>query len=191
MKDSQHSTSHLKVNSATSRRLSDKLSQNEDIIEMILEDHKPLKQLIKIMKNTDKDLSDREDAFAEFAPLLICHAKPEEESLYTFMKSVENTRSDGFEGDVEHGLADQMVEEIMRTDDEDLWSARVKVLAELVEHHIEEEENSLLPDFKKNSNPQDRQILANKFLKLKTHFLQLGGEETPHEANLKKSDLHH
>lgn len=190
MKEAPHS-SHLKVNPTTSHHISQKLSQTSDIVDMILEDHKPLKQLIKIMKNTAKDLADREDAFAEFAPLLICHAKPEEESLYVFMKGKEQLRSEGFEGDVEHGLADQMVEEIMRTDDEDLWSARVKVLAELVEHHIEEEENSLLPDFRKNSNPQDRSSLGAQFLKLKTRLLEKGGEETPHENTLKRSDLHH
>jgi len=41
-------------------------------------------------------------------------------------------------------FADQLVEENMRTDDEDLWSARVKVLAELVEHHIEQEPKNVL-----------------------------------------------
>ncbi len=35
---------------------------------------------------------------------------PEEQVLYTYMKSKEETREEGFEGDVEHALADQLVE---------------------------------------------------------------------------------
>ncbi|WP_291516538.1 hemerythrin domain-containing protein [Bdellovibrio sp. ArHS] len=152
-----------------------------DIINMILEDHKPLKELIEVMKDSEKGLEERQEAFAQFAPLLISHAKPEEQSLYRYMKSDEELREGGFEGDVEHQLADQMVEEILRTEDEDVWSARVKVLAELVEHHIEEEEDELLPDFKKHSETSDREKLGQLFLDLKTRLLERGGMDAPHE----------
>jgi hemerythrin superfamily protein len=107
-----------------------------DIIQMIMVDHKPLKKLIKVMKDSDQSLSARQKAFEEFAPLLVAHAKPEEQVLYVYMRKDEDLREESFEGEVEHGLADQMLEEAKRTDDEDLWSAKVKVLAELVEHHI-------------------------------------------------------
>ena len=161
------------------------LGAESDIVNLILEDHKPLKRLIKIMKDSDKhSLSERSEAFAEFAPLLVVHAKPEEQVLYTYMKADEDLREGGFEGDVEHQLADQLVEEIMRTNDEDLWSARVKVLAELVEHHIEEEEKDLLPDFKKESEPSERRALGQKFLLFKTQLLEQGGTETPYESRI-------
>ena len=91
-----------------------------------------------------------------------------------------------FEGDIEHGLADQLVEEIKRTEDDDMWSARVKVLAELVEHHIEEEEEELLPDYKNNSETAERMQLGQLFLKLKTQLLEQGGEDSPREAMLKQ-----
>lgn len=157
-----------------------------DIVNLIMEDHRPLKRLIAILKNTDKDPAEREEAFAEFAPLLVTHAKPEEQVLYAYMKSNDELREEGFEGDVEHQLADQLVEEIMRTDDEDLWSARVKVLAELVEHHIEEEESELLPDFKKNSELNQRLAMGQQFLMLKTKLLEQGGTDAAHESDLDK-----
>jgi len=145
--------------------------RNNDIVEVILEDHKPLKKLISIMKDSEQEFAERKGAFEEFAPLLIAHAKPEEQTLYTFMKRDEELREEGFEGDVEHAIADQLVEEIKRTSDEDLCSARIKVLAELVEHHIEEEEEDLLPDFRKNSEAADRLELGNTFLTLKVDYM--------------------
>ncbi|RYZ80734.1 MAG: hemerythrin domain-containing protein [Proteobacteria bacterium] len=154
----------------------------DDIIDLILEDHKPLKKLIKVLKNSDKyDLEERQEAFEEFAPLLITHAKPEEQTLYIAMKDEEDLREEGYEGDVEHALADQLLEEIKRTDDEDLWSARVKVLAEMVEHHIEEEEEEMLPDFRKNSEVEQRAELGAIYVEKKAKLEAMGGKDSPEE----------
>lgn len=147
------------------------MKKNNDIIQLILEDHKPLKELIEIMKDTEKhDILERTNAFEEFAPLLTVHAKAEERSLYVHMKSEEDMTEEGLEGDVEHGLADQLVHEIRATEDEDLWSAKVKVLAELVEHHIEEEEEEQFPEFKKQADAEVRSELGQQYLLLKSEI---------------------
>lgn len=141
---------------------------SSDIIDLILEDHVALKKLIKVLKDTDTDIGERYAAFGEFAPLLTLHAKPEEQTLYVDMKKDEEMRTEGFEGDVEHALADQLLQEAQATtDDEDLWSAKVKVLAELVEHHIEEEEEEMLPDYRKNSEKETRLELGEQYIQLK------------------------
>lgn len=157
--------------------------RNSDIVDLILDDHKPLKELIKVMKDIEQHgLDDRQDAFEKFARLLTLHAKPEERTMYDYMKGDEEIRELAFEGDVEHGLADQLVEEIKRTEDnDDLWSARVKVLAELIENHIEEEESDLLPNFRDHSELEDREELALKFLRLKDELNDLGGSDAPEE----------
>lgn len=160
----------------TEQQNSKQMLKETDIVSVIMEDHKPLKELIEIMKDSDKSADERLAAFNEFAPALIAHAKPEEETLYVYMKDNEELREEGCEGEVEHMLADQLLEEIKRTDDEDMRSAKIKVLAELVEHHIEEEEDELLPDFKKESDPQVRSKLGNAFLELKLKYLAAGDE---------------
>lgn len=140
-----------------------------DIIKLCLEDHKPLKRLIKVMKG-DGELDTKRRAFEEFAPTLLAHAKPEEQSLYEFLKGGEELRMEGFEGDVEHALADQLVEQIKLTDDEDLWEARVKVLAELVEHHIEEEEEEMFPDVRKETEAEERMELGDRYLQYRAKY---------------------
>ena len=175
MKQQQTQTPAVKTNEA-----------DFDILNMILEDHKPLKRLIKVLKDDENDLNERKASFDEFAILLMTHAKPEEQTLYVAMKKNEDLRAEGLEGEVEHGLADQLVEEIRRTkNDDDLWSAKVKVLAELVEHHIEEEEEEIIPDFRKNSEVKERTKLGHSFMKLKTELLEKGGEVSPNEMSLK------
>ena len=145
---------------------------SSDIVELILKDHMPLKKLIKIMKNTDKDFEARKAAFDEFVPLLTLHARAEEQVLYKFMKANTDQREEGFEGDVEHVLADQVAEEAKRTDDEDMLSARIKVLAELVEHHVEEEEEEMLPRFRKETEVEQREQLGQQYLQKKAKVNQ-------------------
>jgi hypothetical protein len=173
-----------KKTSIRSAKKNAKKAKEHGIIELILQDHKPLKKLIKVMKS-EADRDEKEQAFEEFAFLLVAHAKPEEQALYSFMKGNDELRQDAFEGDVEHILADQMIEEIKRTDDEDVWMAKVKVLAELVEHHIKEEEEELLPDFRKESEAEERMELGERYLQLKEKLeAQLesqGGEDAPSE----------
>lgn len=172
------------------RSTSESSRGNEDIVQLILKDHKQLKQLIKILKDDEADVSERQDAFEQFAPLLIMHAKPEEQTMYEAMKEEDDLRAEGFEGEVEHQLADQLLEEAKRTDDEDLWCARVKVLAEIVEHHIREEESTLLPDFKKECQPEQREELAQEFLRLKSELAEQGGTDSPSEREMEYRPQH-
>ncbi len=143
-----------------------------DIIEIILQDHKPLKKLIKVLKG-DVGLSEKRRAFKEFAPLLGAHAKPEEETLYVTFED-DDMRSEGFEGETEHGIADQLIEEIKGLDDTDMWMAKAKVLAELVEHHIEEEEDEIFPEYKKHSDIDERVSLGEDYSRKREELLAPG-----------------
>ncbi len=146
-------------------------SSKEDIIKLILADHEPLKRFIGILKDLDTPIRTRRRIFDQFVPLLLVHARSEQESLYTFLKDEnKELRIDGLEGDVEHELAEHMVEEVKMSEGAELWSARAKVLAELVEHHLKEEESDIFPAFKKESDVEDRVMIGKQYLELKDHF---------------------
>ena len=140
-----------------------------DIVQLILEDHKPLKELIKVLKS-DADRSEKAAPMEEFAAKLTSHAKSEEKSLYVQMKELKKLRQEGLEGDTEHAIADQLVQEINATADDDEWLAKVKVLAELVEHHIEEEESEMLPDVEKQFSAEIRNAVGAEYTMLKTEM---------------------
>ena len=146
-------------------------TSKEDIIKLILADHEPLKRLIGALKDLNSPIRTRRRIFEQFAPLLLVHAKAEQESLYTFLKDEnKELRIDGIEGDVEHALAEYMLEEVKMAEDAEVWSARCKVLAELVEHHIEEEEAEILPHFKKECDVEERVMIGKEYLELKDQF---------------------
>lgn len=138
--------------------------KHHDIIQMILDDHKPLKRCIEVLRNSEMNLSSRRAAFNEFAPLLLMHAKAEEVVLYAFEKTEVDMREDAFEGVVEHALAENLIEDVKQSVDKDVWSAKVKVLAELVEHHIKEEETELFPELKKEASMDNLVRLGDEYL---------------------------
>ncbi|WP_409477257.1 hemerythrin domain-containing protein [Pseudobdellovibrio sp. HCB154] len=152
-------------------RSSNAQTSKDDIVKLILLDHAPLKRLIAILKDSELTIRTRRRAFDQFAPLLLVHAHAEQESFYTFLKDENRElRVHGLEGDVEHALAEYMVDEVKMAEDAGVWSARAKVLAELVEHHIEEEESEIIPDFKKEVDIEDRILIGKQYLDLKDHF---------------------
>lgn len=158
------------------KKMPKKKAEASEITALILEDHKPLKKLLKVLKDDEESLAKRKKAYAQFAPALTIHAKSEEQALYTKMKGEEELRVEGFEGDTEHHIADSLVHEIAGIEDEDEWTAKVKVLAELVEHHIEEEESEMLKDVKKEISLEERREIGREYLELKE---QVAAEEAP------------
>ncbi len=158
--------------------------ESTDIVELILQDHIPIKEMIEVLKDEDKDLEEKMLVFEDFATTLVAHAKPEEQTLYLQMKENKALRIEGFEGEVEHTIADQLLEEIKRTDDDDEWCAKVKVLAEIVEHHIEDEEETLLPDYKSESERGERESLGAEYLELKSALEAQGSDDAPSEDDL-------
>lgn len=142
----------------------------QDIIKLIEEDHKPLKKFLQILKNTEIDVKKRQKALIEFGPLLLNHARAEEQILYTAMERLEGLKIESYEGVVEHRISEELLEDGLNEEDDQMWSAKIKVLAELVEHHLKEEETEMLPHFKKQFSAEERAQLGDKYILLKQEF---------------------
>ena len=151
-------------------RFADVRADHVDIIDAIIEDHKALKDLIPLLKG-DGTYAEKKGVFAFFAAALEAHAKPEEQTWYVEMKNDAELKGEGLEGDIEHALADQLVEELKYTSNEDVFMAKVKVLAEMLEHHIQEEENDMLPDYRQRTSAEARRAVGAKYLKLRAAYL--------------------
>lgn len=121
-------------------------------IKVLTEDHKNLRKEIKILKELNLPITERRLAFARLFPRLTAHNESEEKVIYSFMKlsAEEDLRSWAMEGKEEHLLVDQLVKKmLMETISTEEWSAKAKVLAELIEHHIDEEESEIFPILKR------------------------------------------
>jgi hemerythrin superfamily protein len=144
-------------------------SKSDDAIALLTSDHKTVKQLFKQFEKI-KDEEGAEDERAELANQicaeLTIHTQIEEEVFYPACREAIKETDLLDEAKVEHDSAKELIAQIesMQPDDE-LFSAKVTVLGEYVNHHIEEEEGELFPQCKKAK--MDLDALGQELMELK------------------------
>jgi hemerythrin superfamily protein len=117
-----------------------------DAITLLKQDHQDVSKLFKEFENLD-DAAEKEGVVATIIEELTRHAFVEETIFYPFAREqVPDVESDVQEGINEHHLMKVTMSELlaMGPDDED-YSAKVTVLKEVVEHHVDEEEHEWFP----------------------------------------------
>ncbi len=122
-----------------------------DLVSAIKKDHEGLRRFIKVMKDTERPMAERRQAASLFSSLLKSHTIAEEKAVYKPMESKSDheltVRIE--EGYVEHTAADRVMADMEKATEADVWTAHANVLAELVEHHLDEEEEEMFPLMKK------------------------------------------
>jgi hypothetical protein len=115
-----------------------------DIFEMLKKDHREAKDLFESLMESEENSEDRDELFQELRQALELHSTIEEKYLYPALQEVDETRDMALESIEEHRIVKQLLEELEDLDPEDeQWDAKLKVLMENVEHHVEEEEKEL------------------------------------------------
>lgn len=138
-----------------------------DIVEAILRDHEDLKRFIETMKDEDAAFDEKEEAYRAFSALLKSHAPSEEKALYEPCLKKKDLGLKTNESFVEHEVATLLMGAIDKAKDGDRKAAEIKVLAEAVEHHIEEEEGEFLPEIAKAFGKAKREEMGMEFLRLR------------------------
>lgn len=119
-----------------------------DIINEIIRDHRRLRELLDRVKSREVTLKAKKTAFRELLPLVKAHARAEERTLYEFAKKKRGFKPDALESHEEHSAALAMSEKVKRAAAPDLWQARAAVFCELLEHHLDEEEDDFFPELR-------------------------------------------
>jgi hypothetical protein len=112
---------------------------------LLKEDHKKVSGIFeKLEGTTERAEKTREELFAQLKQELEIHAHVEETIFYPELKREAETREITLEGVEEHKDIKAALAEVGATSvTSELWAVRLKVLKELVEHHVEEEEGEM------------------------------------------------
>ncbi len=118
-----------------------------DAITLLKQDHKSVKDLFSQFEKTS-DGGKREELVAQIITELTVHAEIEEEVFYPAVRrEVPDIEDDILESYEEHRVAVWMMSQLGGLSPEDeRYEARVMVFKEIVEHHVEEEEQQWFPD---------------------------------------------
>lgn len=121
------------------------------VFEVLKQDHEKARYLFdKIEKSGRKDTAALQKLFSQLQEELEVHMEGEERFLYTALEKREESRELVLESYEEHQVAKTLLGTFtsLAVDDE-RWGAKVTVLHEILEHHMQEEEQELFKTAKK------------------------------------------
>lgn len=118
-------------------------------IDFLKQDHVAIKGILdELAETTPRGVKKRTELLGKIGSLLKAHATIEEEIFYPALRKAGNHKDDDkmyFEALEEHRAAgDLVLPDLLNTEpSSEQFSGRAKVLKELTEHHIEEEETEM------------------------------------------------
>jgi len=143
---------------STLRRLSHG-DKSMNALDLLMTDHKEVQKLFKEFKRQakEKDAELERQLAQKICAELRIHAQIEEEIFYPAVRNAIDDKDIMDEAQVEHASAKELIAEIeaMQPTD-DLFEARVTVLGEYINHHIEEEQDEMFPKVRKSDLDLDQ-----------------------------------
>jgi hemerythrin superfamily protein len=153
---------------------------SNDVVELILNDHRELEKLFDTLLNEpDK----RATLVPVMTTLLTAHSRAEESEVYPAAAAA------GGSEDVEHSQkehleADQLAQKVAEADPNSAdFAALLKDLIDAVKHHVNEEEETVLPGMRVHIDESRRVELGQAFLAARAQHL---GEQP---ADITKAEL--
>jgi hemerythrin superfamily protein len=125
----------------------------QDAIALLIADHREVSDMFEQFENlSDRAKASKVRLTKKICDALIAHAAIEEEIFYPAVREAVKEGDDMVdEAVVEHASAKDLIQQLQEMDpDDDLYDAKVKVLGEQIDHHVEEEEEEMFKKAKKS-----------------------------------------
>lgn len=152
------------------------MAETENAIAMLEDDHERLQELLgQLEQTTERAIRTRRELLAQVAAEIRVHAELEETHFYPAYREAVRQKHDRamyFEAVEEHRLVHVLLLELEMTDvASDEFGAKAKVLREIIEHHIEEEEGQMFPRARKAMMNSDLAELGQWMAQRKTELM--------------------
>ena len=137
-------------------------------LDLIKHDHDRIKKMFKQALDTD-EADARSELLQRIRGELIAHERMEEDIFYPALRSASETAKDiVLEGYEEHHVIDLILDEMFDVpEDTDQWHAKLKVLHENLEHHIDDEEKEMFARARKTMSHDTLDELGRKMAESK------------------------
>lgn len=146
-----------------------------DVIERILEDHRLFEDLLREARRTD---TDREAARRALAEVLTAHAVAEEEKVYPTLRRKADgiTDHEAEHGEEEHAEINEALLAFLRAKGTDTqkYDDALEDLATVVNHHANEEEQTILNPAREEVDLEVRERLGVDWLTRRNQLLEEG-----------------
>jgi len=144
--------------------------EDADILATLKQDHEDVAEMLeKLVESTTA--AQRKSLLTSIKTALVPHLRAEEKVVYDAVGQLlgKEQKVHSEEGYLEHALSDKMLRQLGKMKDMAApeFTAGAKVLKELIEHHVEEEEKNIWSDVEEHFSDEDRAAMNRKFLAAK------------------------
>lgn len=140
---------------------------------MLRADHKMVSELFAQYESA-RSAAQKKKLVLQICSELSVHAQVEEEIFYPAVKQALKDKELIPEAIVEHATLRDLIAQVEGIEpDGEMFDAKIKVLAEYVEHHVKEEQNEMFP--KAKSSDLDMQALGAQLAERKAELLAARG----------------
>ncbi len=139
-------------------------------LELVKNEHDMFKKMLaELDETTDRAVKTRQELFARLERELVSHEQMEEQVLYPALREARSKAEEiVLEGYEEHHVADLIVAEMGELEvDDERWGAKMSVLKESLEHHIEEEEGEMFEHARKAFDASELEALGEQMKQVK------------------------
>jgi hemerythrin superfamily protein len=155
--------------SSSASRQTGSRAATESIFDLLIADHRAVgavfEQLKSVLEADEPDQDTCVELLGKIDALLTPHARAEEQIIYPAFATGEEAKDPVAEGFEEHALVHLLCGQLKEMDEvDDVWCAKAKVMMDLVEHHVREEENEMFPKARKVVQGDEALALASEFL---------------------------
>ncbi len=153
-----------------------------DAIAMLKADHEKVRGLLSQLENSSERSSQKREALLhKIAAELEIHTTIEEEIFYPAYRDAAKKKEDRKlyqEALEEHHVVDLVMPEIEETDPgTEVFSAKAKVLKEVIEHHADEEEKEMFPRARKVFEKEELRELGERMEARKAELQGMKADE--------------
>ena len=144
-----------------------------DVRTLLRQDHDEVLTLARDMYESESG-DERRALLRQLKPALVVHARAEEKEVYdVLLKLKDDDYADlAYEGYVEHGMLDDLLEKLCksRKTETDEWKAHAKVLFDLLDRHMAEENERLCAALEEHFGDEERETMGRRFTAAKARL---------------------
>lgn len=132
-----------------------------DVVDMIMSDHREVERIFEILK-TQPD--QRPMMVPVLSALLVAHSRAEESEVYPVARDEAGAQDEVEHSQEEHLEAEQLLAQLHDTDPEgEQFDTLLQQVIDSVNHHVQDEEESVLPAMREQLDQNRREELGRLF----------------------------
>lgn len=146
-----------------------------DILALLKKDHENalllFDELDEAAEKSTKKQSKQDHVFSQLRNELELHMLGEEEVFYPVLNEDADISPMIMEGIEEHRVIRMILAEMVNMPKDEKWTAKLRVLRENVEHHIEEEEDDVFENAEGILDKEQRNEMGNRMAEVKERHM--------------------